>query len=203
VKLKKQERIKDELLPSEEITVAFREKPFSVLFDYGPTPKGKAERVLYVKPENEKDRGKLVVLPSGLRAIAGIVERDLNSPDALETNRYMMDEFGLQLAGQRTRDSWEAAKKDGALHVKFLGEKKVKELGDRVCWVLRRTRFLKPEERDGVMELTIYVDKETWMQTGALLKDRDGRILGEYWFRDVDLNPKFDDDTFTRKSLKK
>jgi hypothetical protein len=200
---RKQERIRGELLPSEEITSAFREKPFSVLFDYGAAPKGKAQRVLYVKPADEKERGKLEVLPAGFRAIAGIVERDLNHRDAIETNRYMMDEFGLKVGCQRTWASWVAAKKDDALHVEFLGEKKIKELGDRPCWVLKRTRYKKPEESDGVADLTIYVDKQTWLQTGAVLKDREGKFLGEYLFRDVVLNPKFDDDLFTRKSLQK
>ena len=113
-----------------------------------------------------------------------------------------MTEFGIKIGSQRTLAAWVAAKKDGSLYIEFLGEKKIKELGDRPCGVLKRTRFRKTEE-DGIGELTIYIDKETWLQTGSVLKGKNGEFMAEYLFRDVELNPKFDDDTFTRKSLQK
>ena len=40
-------------------------------------------------------------------------------------------------------------------------------MGGRDCYVLRRTRFLKPE-RDGVTEQTVYIDKESWLQLGSV-----------------------------------
>jgi hypothetical protein len=195
----KQERIAGKLNPSEDITVDFREKPFSVLFCY-KTPV-RAKRVLYVKPDN--DKGKLVAQLAGAASLLiSIVERDPDGPDARASSRYAIYDFGIKVGSQRTLAAWEAAKKEGTLRLEFLGEKKIKELGDRPCWVLKRTRYRPPEE-DGIAEATFYFDKETWMQTGSILKDKDGKLIGDYWFRAVELNPKFDDDTFTRKSLEK
>ena len=113
-----------------------------------------------------------------------------------------MYHFGIKIGSEAALAAWEAAKKDDALHVEFLGEKKIKELGGRPCWVLKRTGYRKPEE-DGIAETTFYFDKETWLQVGSVLKNRNGELIGEYLFRDVELNPKFDDDVFTTKSLKK
>ncbi len=203
VNFKKQERIAGKLKPSEDIMVDFTEKPFSVLFTYARPDR--ARRVLYLKPDDFSDtnKGKLVIQTAGLASLVKpTVELPPDGTDAKQSGRYPIYEFGLKIGCHRTLDSWKAARKDDALHVEFLGEKKIKELGDRPCWVLKRTRYRK-EEEDAITELTIYVDKETWMQTGSKLKNKDGELLAEYLFRDIELNPKFDEDTFTRKSLQK
>ena len=198
---RKQERIEGKLRPSEEIMVDFTEKPFSVLFHYAKPDE--AKRVLYIKPDNEKDRGKLVVQTAGAAsAFLSIVTLDPDGAKARQSSRYVMPEFGIKIGSQRTLAPWVAAKKDGSLHIEFLGEKKIKELGDRPCWVLKRTRYRNSEE-EGIGELTVYIDKETWLQTGSVLKSKTGEFMAEYFFRDVELNPKFDEDTFTRKSLQK
>ena len=113
-----------------------------------------------------------------------------------------MSEFGIKIGTQRTLGAWKAAKKENALHIEFLGEQKIKELGERPCWVLKRTHYRQPED-DGVAELTIFIDKETWLQTGSILKDPDGNLIGSYYFCDVELNPTFDPQLFTRETLKK
>ena len=140
---------------------------------------------------------------TGLLALAGVVERDTDSPDAKQTSRYPITTAGLKIGMQRTLTSWRAAQKDNALHVELLGEFKVKEAGDRVCWKLRRTGYKAPEDGDGVTELTVYVDKETWIQVGSSVKNADGQLLGEYFFTDIELNPTFKPDTFTREGLAK
>jgi hypothetical protein len=197
--MKKQERIKGTLLPSEEVKVAFQEKPFSVLFIYQKEPRP-AQRVLYVEPANENEKRRLQALPNPPLHLAGIQSVDPDGPSAMGSSRYPMYEFGLKIGQQRTLGPWVKAHDKKALHVRYLGEKKVAEVGNRVCWVLERFPYDEPED-DGVAKLTIYVDKETWFQVGSTLKDRDGKVIGEYFFRDIELNPKFDDDTFTRKSL--
>ena len=77
----------------------------------------------------------------------------------------------------------------------------MKEVGDRLCWKLKRTGYKQPEDADGVTDLTLYVDTENWMQVGSTLKGADGRLLGEYFFRDLELNPDFKADTFTREAV--
>jgi hypothetical protein len=198
--MRKQERVNGKLRPAEDIMVSFREKPFSVLFEY--VKPVDAKYVLYVKPDDfsDKNKGRLLAQTSGILTLQLSFDPDDKTPR--ETSRYAMYDFGIKIGTERSLASWVAAKKDEALHVEFLGEKKIKELGNRPCWVLKRTGYRKPEE-DGITEATFYFDKETWLQTGSVLKNRNGDLIGEYLFRDVELNPKFDDDVFTKKSFKK
>src|SRR5262249_15604685 len=114
--------------------------------------------------------------------------------------RFPITESDIKSGMLSTRAYWIAAKENKALHVEYLGVKKIFELGDRPCYVLKRTRYAKPEV-DGGSGATFYFDKETWLQTGSVLKNADGELIGEYFFRDVRLNPDFAKDLFTRKSL--
>jgi len=195
----KQERINDRLQRTEVIEVAFREEPYSVLFRWVEGAR-LAERALYVEGEND---GMLLVRPEGrlARRVAGdIVTREPEGRDAKQSSRYTLKEFGLKKGALRTLHSWKSAKERNALHLEFLGEKKLKEAGDRLCWVLHRDRYPKPEE-DGITEVTIYIDKETWLQVGAVLKGEDGKLIASYYFRDVKLNPDFKADQFTKTAL--
>ena len=133
-------------------------------------------------------------------AVGDIVERDVDGDDARQSGRYTLKEFGLYNGSLRTLESWQAAEQNKGLFVEFLGEVKVKEAGDRPCWKLKRTKFQKPEA-DGITELTIYVDKETWLQVGSVLKGEEGKVIAEYYFRDIKLNPDFNPDQFTKATL--
>jgi hypothetical protein len=196
--LVKQERLGGKLQPTEVIDVLFREDPFSVLFTWKEGTR-LAWRTLYVKG---KYNDQLVVKPAGLGALIGLVERDPNGTDAKNSGRYPLTEFGIKIGLQRTISAWKAAAKEGALHVEYLGERKIKETGDRPCWVLKRTGYKNPEE-DGITEYATYIDKETWLQVGSVLKGASNELIGEYIFRDIKLNPTFKDDTFTREAVAK
>ncbi len=196
--LVKQERLEGKLQHSEVTAIAFREKPFSVLMEWKQGAR-LAQRVLYVKGANGD---KLVVKPAGLASLVGVVERDPEGPDARKSGRYPLTEFGIKIAMERTLGSWVNAKKEGALHVEYLGERKVPEVGGRRCWVLKRTGYKQPEE-DGITELTTYIDQDTWLQVGSVVKGAEGHVLGAYYFRDIQLNPKFPPDTFTRAAVKR
>jgi hypothetical protein len=197
LKFHKKERITGKLNEAEEIDVCFREKPHSVLFHWTEGAR-KAAACLYVEGENGD---KLLVRPTGLGRLAGVVKRDPEGDEAKKSGRYSLKQFGLKNATLRALASWKAAKEEDALHVEFLGEQKLKEAGDRVCWVLKRSKYKKPE-RDGVTETTLYFDKESWLQVGSVVRDADGKLVGEYYFYDIELNPKFDEDTFTRDAVK-
>ena len=41
------------------------------------------------------------------------------------------------------------------------------------------------------------------LQVGSVVKDAEGRLLGEYFFRDLRFDPKFKPDTFTRAGLRR
>jgi hypothetical protein len=195
--LQKQETIDGHLERREIIDVAFREDPFGVLMHWKEGAR-RAAALLYVKGENDN---KILIRPSGILSVAGIVARDLNSSDAKKGGRYPLSEFGIKIGMQRTLASWEKAKKENALHVEFLGVQRNEETGNRPCWILRRSRYAHVED-EGILELTTYIDRENWLQVGTVLKGEGGKRIGEYFFRDIHINPEFPRGTFTRASLK-
>ena len=194
--MKKQERIGGKLQASEEVEVHFRGQPHSVLMKWQKGQR-RADSALYVEGEND---GKLLVHPSGVAgALVKFVSRDPEGDDAKQAGRYSMKEFGLKKTAERTIAAWKKAKGDGRLTVEYQGVKKVREAGDRLCYALKRT-CLSPEE-DGLMEVTVYIDKETLLQVGTVLKDGEGKLIGEYMFRDIRINPKFKPEQFKRSAL--
>jgi hypothetical protein len=194
----KQERLEGALQRTEVIDVAFRERPFSVLMTWH---KGErlAHRTLYVEGQNG---GNLLVLPAGWRSFVGVVQRDPKGAQVRSSSRYPPTEFGVRAGAQKALDSWLAAKKRGDLKVLFEGENKVKEAGGRLCWVVHRVGYPKPEE-DGITDSVFYLDKENWLLVGSVVKGEGGKLIGSYYFRDLKLNPTFAADTFTRAALKR
>jgi hypothetical protein len=195
--LKKQERIGGKLQPSETIAVKFREYPFAVLMEW---LKGErlAKKTLYARGENNN---MLLVKPAGVLAVAGIVEREPEGEQAKQSGRYPLTEFGIKIGMLRLLSSWEAGRKSNTLKIEYVGVKKIKEAGDRDCYVFKRPDYGKPEE-DGIQSGTFYIDKETWLQVGITLKNKEGDLLADYWFTDIKLNPEFKPEAFTRKALK-
>jgi hypothetical protein len=184
------------------IAVQFREKPFSVYFEWKQglhEGTRTADRLLYIEGEN---KGMMLCHPAraAARFFAGdVVSVPVDGPDARAGGRFTLDEFGLKKAAERTLTDWRDARDANDLRVEYLGVKKVKEAGDRPCWAFRRTSN-KPD-RNGVCDATIYVDVENWLQTGSVLKDAKGDLLGAYYFRDLKLNPEFKKNQFDKSAL--
>lgn len=203
LQMHKQEFAGGKLQGPEEIDICFRDQPHSVYFQWISGAR-KAERVLYVEGENLNKNGKSLMLarPNGVfarRIVGDVVEREVDGDDARQSGRYPMNKFGLKKGCERTLATWVAARNEGTLHVEYLGEQRIKQLDDRLCWVLRRQNE-KPEY-DGVLEVTIFIDKETWLQAGSKVMGKDNKLIGEYYFRKIELNPKFKDDQFKRAAL--
>jgi hypothetical protein len=187
------------LQPTEMIDVSFREKPFSVLFDWREGAR-LASKVLYVKGENNDQ---LLVKPAGWRGrLVSSVERDPDGADARESSRYPMTDFGIKRGTIRAIAAWGAAEKEGSLKYEYRGKRKIAEAGNRECYVLHRFDYRMPEE-DGITQATLYYDVENLLQVGSTLKGSRGQLIGDYWFRDIKLNPDFPPDTFTRAGLSK
>jgi hypothetical protein len=192
----KQERLGGQLQPSEEIAVHYKTKPHSVVLKWIKGTR-KANCALYVEGQN---KGMLLINPSGIAGrLVKVVERDPEGEDAKQSGRYSMKEFGLKATMKRTLDGFEKAKAAGTLKTEYLGVLKVKELNDRLCYAFKRITA-KPEE-DGFREVTVYIDKENWLQVGTLLKAEDGKVIAEYLFRDIKINPTFKPEQFTRAIL--
>jgi hypothetical protein len=194
--MEKQERIGDELQPREVIEIAFRAQPYSVYMRWLQGAR-RAKAVLYVEGENDNQ---MVVHPTGVAGLlAPTVKIDPNGPQAREAGRYSIKEFGLQKTLERTLANWKTAQKNGALHVEYLGLREIAGTGDRPCYTLRRT-YTKPDS-EGVVQGTAFIDKQTWFQTGTMLMGQDNRLIGEYLFRDIQLNPTFKPDQFQTSAL--
>jgi hypothetical protein len=195
----KQERLGGKLQRSEVVDVSFRDYPFSVLFNWREGAR-LAAKVLYVKGQNDDQ---LVVKPAGWRGrLVSSVLREPEGAEAKESSRYPMTQFGIKKGMVRAAAAWGAAQKEGSLKYEHRGKRKIAEAGDRVCHILHRSAYRVPEE-DGITEATLYYDAETWLQVGSTLKGAEGQLIGDYWFRDIVLNPNFAADTFTREGLAK
>ncbi len=187
--LSKQERIDDTLYPPEVLQVRFREHPFSVWLHWLQGER-KAKTVLYVQDANDN---KILVHPGGLagRLLFGKPLRlDVNSSLARGSGRYPLDQFGIEKGTLRTLAGWVAAQKQGTLHVEYLGKKKIEDVGGRLCWCFHRT-YVQPDPVSKAADLTLYVDCKNWLQVGSIIKDKDGKLIGVYDFKDVQLNPTF------------
>jgi hypothetical protein len=137
---------------------------------------------------------------------------------ARNASRYSITDAGLYRGMLRTYDAWKKRQTAGHLHATFLGIENPPKADGRSCFVIRRTAT-SPEvdpfaldenpdakadaQRDGAVEITAYIDTERWINLGTVLKRADGSLLGEYWFRNVNLSIKpFEPDPFTVDAVK-
>src|SRR5262249_30219532 len=154
-----------------------------------------AFRTLWVDGEND---GLLLVRP--INAFVPYMHKKVDAPDVMATSRFPITQFGMYLGAKDTLIHMKAAQEKGTLHVAYLGVERPEVLGNRRCYKFVRTPYYPPEG-DGVNELIIYIDQATLMQVGSVLKDSDGNLIAEYFFRDVELNPTYDAKMFTLKSI--
>jgi hypothetical protein len=188
----KQERVNKVLLKKERIFVHFREKPFSVHFNWQEGA-GLARKVYYAEGENN---GNMRVRP----IIGWIMSKDPEGAEAMSNSRFSIKKFGVRNGLQSTVNSMTKAKEAGRLNVKYLGEFKVGDLGGRACYKFIRAPYDPPEE-DGISQFTFYIDVETWMQVGSELRDVNGDLIAEYYFRNLKTNVEMDKNQFTDKGL--
>lgn len=191
----KQERVNGKLLPKERIRVHFREKPFSVHMEWIVPRNNRAFRTLYVEGENN---GLLRVRT--FVSFGPVFDKKVDDPEVKATSRFPITQFGMYIGAKDTLNHMRAADQKGTLHVRYEGIAKVKEAGNRLCYKLVRTPYHPPEE-DGCNELTIYIDRETLLQVGSVVKDSDGTLIADYFFHDIELNPTFSEKQFAKKAL--
>ena len=192
------ERVKGKLKQPEVIEAWFKEEPFSVFMHWKEGAE-LAAASLYVANEHD---GKVCVRPQlAFAKVAGWVKRAPDGAEAKDTSRYRITEFGVRCGTERTYKAWKALRDKGAkLNVEYLGKRKVEDVGGRDCHVIRR--YCDPPEEEGLTEITLFIDAETWFQVGSVLMAKDN-LIGQYFFRDIVLNPSFDDKQFKPETLKK
>jgi hypothetical protein len=219
--LVKRERVGGRLHDEEVIRTWVRAEPYSVLMIWERGARdvlGTAtEGTLYVAGENS---GRVKVWRPSARLLPKLMDihpTDPNSP-ARSASRYAITEGGLLHAPERTYRAWSEAQQAGRLHWAYEGKREVEEVGKRVCHVITRTAdpptvdpFLMDEPppdpsgrlADASKTVTIMIDAVTWLQVGSRITNPDGELVGEYYFRDVELDPEFTPDQFTPAAFRK
>lgn len=207
---RKRERMGGKLADEEVIRVAVQDDPHSVLMLWQQGG-GAGQGTLYVKGQNG---GKMKVWM--FRKLVQDVDPQGFVPK--QSARYTIEEFGIEQSTKRTLRAWAAIKDAGELKCEYLGRKVMAEAGGRECFVLRRTspvdtidpfvtggpavEVTDKNRRDSFRAVTVYLDCETRLQVGTEQHRHDGELIASYWFRDVNLKPEFDADTFTTKSFR-
>jgi hypothetical protein len=146
-----------------------------------------------------------------------------NTELAKGQSRYCIRDAGLYRTLLRTHEAWKARQDAGEFKFDYLGKKPIERAGGRECHVIKRicprveidsfelggtaSNDPKVVAVEGFTEVTLYIDAERWLQLGSELyrTEPDGTrvLVGAYFFRDVDLHPRFPPDTFTAAGLKK
>ena len=193
----KQEKVNGKLRQKESIRVHFREQPFSVHMDW-IKGEGRAVKSLYDAGENDN-----VLAVRLSRIFPVILHKKLTDPEVVATSRFGVTKFGMYFGAKDTVDTMREAAKKNTLHVSYKGIERPKELGHRLCYKFVRTPYDSPEglAKENLNELTIYIDMQTRLQVGSVLKDTNGKLIAEYLFREIELNPKFDENQFTMDAL--
>ncbi|MCU0704567.1 MAG: DUF1571 domain-containing protein [Fimbriiglobus sp.] len=206
---RKRERMGGKLAEEEVIRVSVQDDPYSVLMIWQQGG-GAGQGTLYVKGQNA---GKMKVWM--FRKLIQDIDPQGFVPK--QSARYTIEEFGIEQSTKRTLRAWAAAKEAGELQFEYLGRKAVPEAGGRECFVLKRTSstdtidpfvtggpavaVTDKNRKDSFRTVTVYLDCETRLQVGTEQHRHDGELTASYWFRDVNLKPNFDTDTFTTKSF--
>ena len=198
----KRERIAGKLRDREVIACEFQEAPFAVRMRWLEGA-GRAEATLFAAGENDDQ---VLIVPAGPAAKGALrflgksyVARAPDSPEAREAARAPITQFGMANALRRTLAIWQTSKDRNELRVDYLGVTAVPALDGRRCHVFHRTA--PAPEAEGVTESKIYLDAETKLQVGTVVR-AGFDLVGEYFFRDVELNPPFAADHFAAKHLK-
>ncbi len=198
----KQELVQGKRHKPEEVLVRYRDHPYSVFFLWKLPKDNLVKRALYVEgedldPVTKKSRVKIITsLPFPL-------DKDPEGSEARQQSRFPINTFGLRQAMEQVVKTWKAARAENALHVRYLGQYKVRKAGDRQCFKFERTSYAHPEGDDNIGGLIIYIDCQTLLQVGSKVYDTQGKELGQYYFRDIELNPQFPDWQFAPEALKK
>jgi hypothetical protein len=142
-------------------------------------------------------------------------------------SRYCLRDAGVYRGMLRTYESWKSYRAKGELQSQFVERKVLEKAGKYPdgqpveCLVVRRSAThpeldafeigghpdARPDviERDGFTEVTVMIDVKRWLQVGTVIRRTNvnpPRLIGEYYFRDIELNPQFPTDTFTIEGMK-
>ncbi|MGB2754243.1 MAG: DUF1571 domain-containing protein [Phycisphaerae bacterium] len=183
----KQERIGETLAKTETTFMKFREKPFSVYLKWSEPSKG--QEVIFVRGRyNEK----AMVHPSGL---LGLIFRKVHlDPEGKVATRHSRRPITFAGLGNMLRlvvGQCKAAQVKGDLVLEYRG---VREEAGRPAYVLNR--ILPDGKGYPCHQLFILIDQEFLLPVRTEAYLWDGRLLSDYRYADLDLNPGLTDEDF-------
>jgi hypothetical protein len=189
----KQERVKNKLLKAQVIDFKFRNKPFSIFMNWKKNP-GKADRILYVKGQNND---KMVVHPRGLLGWIKSVERNPKGKDILKTSLRTCDQFGIRNLLNRVTGLYEGNRKDKGFTVKYIGTEKIDK---RPCIVLETV--MPNNDISPTRRLILIVDLQYRLPVSVTSLDGKGNLISKYSYTSLKFNTGLKDKDFTKKANK-
>ena len=183
----KQERIDETLAKTETTFLKFREKPFSVYLKWSEPSNG--QEVIFVQGRYDE---KAVVHPSGL---LGLIFRKMSlDPEgklAMRHSRRPITFAGLGNMLRLAVGQCKAAQAKGDLVFEYRG---VREEAGRPAYVLNR--ILPDGKGYPCHQLFIFIDCEYLLPIRTEAYLWDGRLLSDYRYADLNLNPGLTDEDF-------
>ena len=196
----KQERMGGFLKDQQVVDVKFREKPFSVAMAWTKNAP-LADRLIYVEGLYKDADGKsqMLVRPKGgfAQLLAG--KSVLRAPDGKDAMRQTLKpctQFGFRNMLTALVDVYQQAEKAGDLQ-QFTAEMPI-GIGERECTLLIRVLTDEGGKKNYPAYITeICLDNETHLPLRVTGYDKKGRLLCDYKYQNLKLNPGLADKDFT------
>lgn len=189
----KQERVKNKLLKPQIIAFKYRNEPFSIFMEWKKNP-GKADRMLYVKGENNN---KMVVHPRGLLAFIKSVERDTRDKKVLKSSLRSCDQFGIRNLLNRISGLYMGNFEDEGFSAKYIGTEKI---DNRPCIVLET--IMPNNTISSTRRLILVVDMAYRLPVSVTSLDGEGNLISKYSYTGLKFNIGLKSDDFTKKANK-
>jgi hypothetical protein len=197
----KQERLKGELTPVQQIEVRYREAPHTVYMLWQANADG-ARRAMYVDDASfvdKKGRKLARIEPNG--AVARLFVKDLMLPvdgkEAQKASRRAITDFGFRSTLNLLETYNAAAAERGVLDLRYVG---TGEIAGRPTFVIvRDLPYETDPEAFPDARMVLHLDQE-WLLPVAVYSYADHEqeeLLGSYVYTDVEFNPDFSDEAFT------
>jgi len=183
----KQERINGKLKPIQEMSVCFKEQPFSLLMEWEKNA-GVIDKLLYVEGSYDNQ---MIVHPTGIFSWVKSVKRQPDCKKARESNLRTCDQFGFARNLKNLLRIYDRAQKKNDLRTNFLG---INEVLGRRCITIER--ILPPRKNYPDARMVINLDVENLLPIDLTSYDWQGNLISRYTYGDLKVNTGLTDNNF-------
>jgi hypothetical protein len=152
------------------------------------------DKLLYV--ENKKNN-KMIVHPTGAFSWIKSIKKSPQCKEVKKSSLRGCDEFGFYRTMEALLKIYETAVAKDNLKINYLGRGKV---FGRDCITMEA--ILSESSEYPCKRLVMQFDNEHILPIGLVLYDCDDKMVGKYFFSNLQLNPGIKDETFCRKKNK-